>query len=277
MSGENVAATNSVGFSGINPWMMSNYANQVMMNDLFEGSMGYGMTNPMMSMNGSLFSGMGMFPYFGGMNTDAWMENMDKWQDYSIDRQIRYQEKSRNADLRLNSPMEGIHEAGAALKEKIHKDEQEQILNALEHYKEAVRAAFPGGSDADITNRARSLYKQMFGVDLVDDVRENGKDSFTQGFIQALTFGLADNKTAEENIADITHQPVGRGDQTKKILGRASGGAVLGGAGAYLLSFSKYFKFLGKSKPLLVAAAAAAIAGLSALAGGVKSDTKVEE
>ncbi len=277
MSGENVAATNSVGFSGINPWMMSNYANQVMMNDLFEGSMGYGMTNPIMSMNGSLFSGMGMFPYFGGMNTDAWMENMDKWQDYSIDRQIRYQEKSRNADLRLNSPMEGIHEAGAALKEKIHKDEQEQILNALEHYKEAVRAAFPGGSDADITNRARSLYKQMFGVDLVDDVRENGKDSFTQGFIQALTFGLADNKTAEENIADITHQPVGRGDQTKKILGRASGGAVLGGAGAYLLSFSKYFKFLGKSKPLLVAAAAAAIAGLSALAGGVKSDTKVEE
>ncbi len=273
MAGENVAATNSVGYTGMSPWMMSNYANQVMMNDLFDtmGYGGFGMTDPMMSMNGSLF------PYWGGTNTDAWMENMDKWQDYSIDRRIRYQEQTRNADLRLNSPMEGIHEAGAALKEKIHKDEQEQILQALEHYKEAVKAAFPAGTDADIANRARSMYKQMFGVDMVDDIRENGKDSFTQGFIQALTFGLADNKTAEENIADITHQPVGRGDQTKKILGRASGGAVIGGTGAYLLSLSKHFKFLGKSKPLIIAGIGAVLAGLSALAGGVKSDTVVEQ
>ena len=71
------------------------------------------------------------------------------------------------------------------------------------------------------------------------------------------------------------------GDQTKKILGRAAGGAVLGGTGAYLLSFSKYFKFLGKSKPLLAAAVGAVIAGLAALTSGPKTslnkDVKVDQ
>ena len=128
------------------------------------------------------------------------------------------------------------------LNEKIHKDEQEQILQALANYTEAVKAAYPNGSDAEVLNRARDMYRQQFGVDLIDDIRANGKDAFTQGFVQAVTFGLADNKTAEENIADITGQSVGRGDQTKKILGRAAGGAVVGGAATYLLSFSKYFK-----------------------------------
>ena len=273
MADQSVAAINGTGYGmGMNPWMMSAYSNQIAMNDLFEDMYS---TNPM-SMNGSLFGGMGMgmypmFPAFTGMNTDNWMQQMDKWQDYSIDRQVRYQEKSRNADLRLNSPMEGIAEAARVLNEKIHKDEQEQILPALSHYVEAVKAAYPNGTDADVLNRARSLYEQQFHTDLVDDIRANGKDAFTQGFIQAVTFGLADNKTAEENIADITGQPVGRGDQTKKILGRAAGGAVLGGTGAYLLSFSKYFKFLGKSKPLLVAAAGALIAGLAALGAGPKT------
>lgn len=275
MAGENIAAINGLGFGGFNPWMLSNYSNQIAMNDLYESSFGFNAYDPM-SMNGSLFGGIGMgypmFPSFTGMNTDKWMENMDKWQDYSIDRQVRYQEKSRNADLRLNSPMEGIQEAAQILNEKIHKDEQQQILNALAHYTASVKNAFPQGTDQDILNRARDLYKKQFGVDLIDDIRANGKDSFTQGFVQAVTFGLADNKTAEENIADITGQSVGRGDQTKKVLGRAAGGAVVGGVGAYLLSFSKYFKFLGKSKPFITAGIGALIAGVSALGGGVKSD-----
>ncbi len=279
MSGENIGAIGAYG--SMNPWMMNMYSNQIAMNDMFEDMY---MTNPM-SMNGSLFSGMGMgypgFPTFTGINNDQWMEQMDKWQDYSIDRRVRYQEKSRNADLRLNSPLEGIAEAARVLNEKIHKDEQEQILPALSHYVAAVKAAYPNGTDADILNRARSMYEQQFHSDLVDDIRAKGKDSFTQGFIQAVTLGLADNKTAEENIADITGQPVGRGDQTKKILGRAAGGAVLGGTGAYLLSFSKYFKFLGKSKPLLAAAVGAVIAGLAALTSGPKTslnkDVKVDQ
>lgn len=276
MAGENIAATGGIGFGGINPWIMNNYSNQIAMNDLFEDSFGFSAyTNPM-SMNGSLFGGMGMgfpmYPSFTGMNTDSWMQQMDKWQDYSIDRQVRYQERSRNADLRLNSPIEGIKISAQMLNEKIHKDEQEQILQALANYTEAVKAAYPNGSDAEVLNRARDMYRQQFGVDLIDDIRANGKDAFTQGFVQAITFGLADNKTAEENIADITGQSVGRGDQTKKILGRAAGGAVVGGAATYLLSFSKYFKFLGKSKPFIAAGIGAVIAGLTALGSGVKSD-----
>lgn len=274
MAGENITAFNGLG--SFNPWMMGNYSNQILMNDLYEDTLGTNfMTNPM-SMNGSLFNGMGPgmgMPFMPGFTgNEAWMQQMDKWQDYSIDRQLRYQEKSRDAEIRLNSPMEGVKKAAAILNEKIHKDEQEQILAALANYREAVRALYPQATDDEIHNRASNLYTQQFGVGLVDDIRAKGKDSFTQGFIQAVTFGLADNKTAEENIADMTGQQVGRGDQTKKILGRAAGGAVVGGTATYLLSLSKYFKFLGKSKPFIAAAVGAVIAGLSALGSGVKSD-----
>lgn len=270
MSGGQIA-----GIGGFNPWMMNGYSNQLAMNDLFEDSMDCFsnpmMTNPMMSMGGSIFGGMPFMPGFTGGNTQNWMQQMDAWQDYSIDRQINYQQKSRNADLRINAPMEGIQDAGAILNEKIYKDEQEQILPALAEYIAQVKAAYPNGTDEDILKRAKSLYKQQFQTELVDDIRKNGKDAFTQGFIQSVTFGLADNKTAEENIAQITGQQVGRADQTKKVLGRAAGGAVVGGVGAYLLSFAKCFKFLGKSKALLVALAGAAIAGASALTSGVNT------
>ena len=274
MAGEQIAG---IGGFGFNPWMMNNiYSNQLAMNDLFEDSLGYGcFTNPMMSMNGSIFGG-GCTPYmpgFTGNNPQDWMQQMDKWQDYSIDRQIRYQEKSRNADLRLNAPIEGIQDAGAILNEKIYKDEQEQILPALTQYIAQVKAAYPNATDEDVLKRAKSLYKQQFQTDLIDDIRKNGKDAFAQGLLQAVSFGLADNKTAEENIADITGQPVGRADETKKILGRAAGGAVVGGVGAYLLSFAKCFKFLGKSKSLIAALAGAVIAGATALGSGSNTNS----
>ena len=63
----------------------------------------------------------------------------------------------------------------------------------------------------------------------MDDIRQNGRDSFTQGFLQTLTFGFADNKTAEENIALLTGQPVGRSEDAKKFAGNVAGGAVVGG------------------------------------------------
>ena len=280
MAGEQVAGISGFGF---NPWMMNNmYSNQLAMNDLYDDTFGCAgmMTNPIMSMDGSIFGGGACMPYmpympytpgFTGENQEDWMRRMEAWQDYSIDRQVKYQERSRNADLRLNAPIEGIQDAGAILNEKIHKDEQEQILPALAEYIAQVKAAYPQASDEDVLKRAKSLYKQQFQKDLIDDIRSNGKDAFTQGFIQAVTFGLADNKTAEENIADITGQQVGRADQTKKILGRAAGGAVVGGTATYLLSFMKAFKFLGKSRPLLGAIAGAAIAGISALCGGTNT------
>ena len=238
MSGFNMAAT---GMYGLYPNL---YNNQVALNDLtgLDVYPPYGMgIDPMLSMNGSIFGaypgfgmGMGMpfMPTFtgGGYNYEDYYKNYQKYQDFMIDNGINYQEKMRNADLRLNAPQEGILKQATILHEKIMQNEQEQILQAYNAFKNSVRAMYGNNADETmIANRASDIYKQINGCSVTDDLRKYGRDSFTQGFLQTLTFGYADGKTAEENISQLTGQPVGRSENAKKMAGNIVGGAVVGG------------------------------------------------
>ncbi len=231
MSGYNMAT----GMYGLFPnW----YNNQVALNDLTKLDMypmlGY-MTDPLMSMNAGIFQACPGFnmPYMptypGGYNYENYYKNYSEYQDFMIDRRVNYEQKMRNANLKLHAPEEGIAKQAAILHEKIMQNEQQQIQQAYKAFKESVRAMYGGGDDTQIANRASSLYKQVTGVSLTDDIRQHGRDSFTQGFLQTTTFGIADSKTAEENIAELTGQPVGRGENAKKIAGNITGGAVAGG------------------------------------------------
>ena len=157
MSGFNMAAT---GMYGLYPNL---YNNQVALNDLtgLDVYPPYGMgIDPMLSMNGSIFGaypgfgmGMGMpfMPTFtgGGYNYEDYYKNYQKYQDFMIDNGINYQEKMRNADLRLNAPQEGILKQATILHEKIMQNEQEQILQAYNAFKNSVRAMY--GDNADET------------------------------------------------------------------------------------------------------------------------------
>lgn len=216
------------------------YNNQIAMNDLsgmdLYAPMGM-MMDPMLSMNGSIFPGMNMgmgcmpyMPYGGGMNYENYYKQYEKYQDFMIDSQVRQQQKWRNADLQLNSPQEGIAKQAKILHEKIMLDEQEQIMQAYQSFKESVRGLYPQATEEQVANRASTLYQQAIGKTITDDVREHGRDSLTQGFLQTLTFGLSDKKSAEENISDLTGQPVGRKEKAKKVVGNIAGGAVIGGA-----------------------------------------------
>ena len=231
------------------------YNNQVALNDLtgldMYSPLGF-YTNPMMSMNGSIFGsgmGMGMYPIMppmgmGSGSYEDYYKNYDKYQDFMINSQVRQQQKWRDADLTLNSPMEGIAKQASYLHERIMNNEQEQIIQSYQKFKNSVKSMYPGATDEEISNRASTLYKQITGVSITDDIRQYGRGSFTQGFLQTVTFGLADNKTAEENIAEITGQPVGRKEKTKKIIGNAVGGAVFGGTA--LIAAKGIFKGLLK-------------------------------
>ncbi len=215
------------------------YNNQVALNDLsgmdMYPTLGM-MTDPMLSMNGSIFggyAGMGM-PYMpvmgGGMyNYDQYYNNYQKYQDFMIDNRLEYNQKMRQADLKLNAPQEGVAKQAMYLHEKIMQNEQTQIQQAYKNYLASVKAMYGGGTDAEVANRASTLYKDIHGCSLTDDIRKYGRDSFTQGFLQTATFGFADDKTAEENIAELTGQPVGRSDNAKKLAGNIAGGAVVGG------------------------------------------------
>ena len=223
----------AVGMYGLYPNI---YNNQVALNDLTNLDMysPIGAVNPMMSMTGSIFGGYpmsGYMPYmpsFGGNNYEEYYKNYEKYQDFMIDSQVRRQQKMRNADLRLNSPQEGIVKQASYLHDKIMRNEQLQIEEAYQNFKNSVKSMYGNASDEEIANRASTMYKQITGVSITDDIRRYGRDSFTQGFLQTITFGLADGKTAEENISSLTKQPVGRSEEGKKFAGNAAAGAMLG-------------------------------------------------
>lgn len=269
------------GMYGIAP---NYYTNQIAMNDLsgldLYAPAGMAM-DPMLTMNGSIFGspmmmGMGGFGYGGmgmgmpypmmgmGGNYEQYYQNYERYQDFMINNQVRQQQKMRNADLQLNSPQEGIQKQAKILHEKIMRNEQEQILQAYASFKESVRHMYgDNATDEQVANRASTWYAQLNnGKSITDDIREHGRDSFTQGFMQTVTFGLADGKSAEENISALTGQPVGRKDKTKKIIGNVAGGALVGGA--TFLGSNMLFKALkigSKSKTFwgVLAGAAAGI------------------
>ena len=237
------------GMYGIAP---NYYTNQIAMNDLTNLDLyaPTGMTlDPMLTMNGSIFGspmmgmnglgyggfGTGMpYPMMGGSNATSYEDyyrNYEKYQDFMIDNQVHQQQKWRNANLQLNSPQEGIEKQANILHEKILQDEQEQILEAYNAFKGSVRQMYGNNAtEEQIANRASTLYAQVTGKSITDDIREHGRDSFTQGLIQTITFGFGDKNTAEENISSLTGQPVGRKEKTKKIAGNVAGGAIVGGA-----------------------------------------------
>lgn len=269
-----VSYTNAATMYGMIPNM---YYNQVALNDLTNMNLSYPTSlgaDPMFSMNASIFGGgmgygigMPFMPSFCGGNINSYYDNYNKYQDFMTESMVRRQQKMREADLRLNAPQEGIQKQAELLHERIIQNEQEQIQIAYNSFINSVRALYPNADKEQIDNRADFMYKQLTGSTIHEDIRKNGRGSFTQGLLQTLTLGFADSKTAEENISDLTGLPVGRSENTKKVLGNVAGGALIGGtaaAGAGLL-----FKGLCKGMKnksfwaILVGAAAGLVASFT--------------
>lgn len=220
-----------------------------------------------MGMGGSIFSGYGGIPMtpVGNYNNQSYFNNMKDYQKFWVDYNVDQQKMQRNADLKINASMEGITGAATNLKDKILQNEQDQIPKAFKAYVESVRRAYGDGTPQEIKSRALSLYAQMNGgKSLIQDLRENSHSSFTQGFIQSLTFGTYFRHSAEDNISNITGQPVGTGEKTMQNIGRLTGAGAIGGV-TYGIT-----KNLGKlkGKAGIIGLAAGAIAAtISFIAG----------
>lgn len=261
MSGYNVAAIN-----GMYP-MYNSYMNQSALSNMYDMDMG---------MYGSIFNG-GMMPFMpafgGGMNYDYYFNNMKNYLNFTSDYNLQMVENQRRNDLRINATDEGIRNAAAVLREKIAADEQEQILGAYKSFVEAVAAKYPGESAQNIINRAKNTYSTLYNTSITDDIRSKGSNSFKQGLFQTLTFGLANNTTAEENISAISGQPVARSEQISKFLGRSSGGFIVGTGAVLGLSQIKALKHLKGKWAVLGGLAGAVISGITALCGvGTRSE-----
>ncbi len=261
--------------SGINPMygMYNSYANNIAMQDL-TGYNPLSSYDPTMSMNGSLFTGMTMpfMPSFGGsaMNYDQYFKNMEQYQDFMYDSQIRQADKRREVSFRANAPERAIDEQLEILHEKIMQNEQEQIIPALQSVLDGMNATYGQQNNAnqkDMIAMVKTMYRQKYGTSLSDDIRKYGAGSLTQGFLQSISFGLADGRTAEENISIINDQPVSRWEDTKKLIGNCLGGALTGGLGMLALSSLKFVKYLFKSKPLVAAGTGAVLGAVTS--GGI--------
>ena len=213
-----------------NPYM--NYYNSyAAMGDL------YGMDSYNYAPMGSPLTFGGGFG-FGGLNYQQYYDNMTTMQDFYSQYNLHNVELQRNNDILINNADAGIKKAYGILQNKIVSNEQEQIIGALENFKNAVKSKYPNATDEQIANYTSYIYSQLNGgVDLPTAIQTNGTSSFWQGFKQAVGLGLfADNKTAEENIAEISGQPESRSSQMAKHSGRATGAAVIGGIIGFLVS-----------------------------------------
>lgn len=197
-------------------------------------------TYPMMGMGGSIFGTMpqmgvpfmGAMPMYGGYNsavTQNYFDQMKQYQQFYNQYNIDQQKMQRNADLKLNGSMESIQTSARDLKDKIDHNEQDQIKEAYDAYVKAVKNAYGQGTEEEITSRALTLYQQMNGKTLIQDLRDNGHGSFSQGFIQAMTLGFWGQKSSEDNIAEVTNQPVPTMEKVKQNIGRVGGAVALGG------------------------------------------------
>ena len=234
-----------------------------------------------MGMCGSIFNpvmgmGTGFNPMFGmGMGTmdNSYFDNMRNYQQNWNNYYIESQKMQRNNDVKLNGAMEAIQETAANLKDRIAQNEQDQIPEAYQNYLNAVKNAYGEASAEEINSRALSIYTQMCGKTLVQDLREHGHSSLLQGFLQSITFNTYCRRSAEDNIAEITHQSVPTGEKTEQNIGRIAGCGVIGAAayGAVKLlagNTGNILKGVGKllaSKAGIIGAATAAFVAITSI------------
>ena len=104
MSGYDVSAINGLGFMPYN-----SYANQVGMMNIFDDYSPMGFNNGLLSFS----------PTFTGMNYDDYYNRMMDYQNFTSRYQLQTVQNSRNNEVAINAPMEGIQGAASVLNEKI--------------------------------------------------------------------------------------------------------------------------------------------------------------
>jgi len=196
-----------------------------------------------------------------GYNPEAMYQQMDRWTDYMYDRNVKYIEKGRANDARVNTPLERAQYAADALKEKIEKNEQSQIPEFFEAYKQSIRNLYPeyaNLSDKDLTARAMRHYQERTNTALKDAIRENGSNIFTQKFLNTVTLGTFGKSSAEETIEKITGNKMSREDNVKGAAGRGAGLLALVTAGNLAFKNRSAIWKVASKNPLTMATLAAA-------------------
>lgn len=227
--------------------LMLGYRNWAQLNDTFEDYTMGGNLNPAMSFNSSIFpNSFGGGGYFGGGAGDQAYYNMGRKErlEYDTDMQLKqsaaqtalqkqqmensvYLAKTkRSLILKSTASEDSVKRAAGILHDLSVNDRQDQIPSAYANLKAAVKEQLEeGGGEAtedQIKTTADRLYAEATGQRIKDDLDQHGAPQFIHGLEQGafgLGWLLTDGKTAKDNEAEVTGQPVSKADQFANIAG----------------------------------------------------------
>ena len=142
------------------------------------------------------YSGLGTF---GGMLNPqyqkAYMQNMQQWDNFGINRQVQMYQNQNNAQFKMASQNENIQRQIQILNGQIKADNQDNVKTEYNKLLAAVETAYgsqiPSGISAEdkqaqIRAYAERLYAQQTGSYITDDIRNNSSSSFMSGLKQVL-------------------------------------------------------------------------------------------
>ncbi|HNW25955.1 MAG TPA: hypothetical protein PLG15_06185 [Candidatus Gastranaerophilaceae bacterium] len=172
-------------------------------------------------------------------------EIQNDMQKSQLNNQVEYQKRMNGVNFDLTSEEDAITRQIAILQSKIKANEQDQIMSCYNKLLQSAKQqlAAQGIDVSKISNDqlkayVEKLYNQATGKSMTDEIAENGTGQFWSGFGKGF-FGLGtlfgNSRTAQDNISDITGEPLSKSQMTSKAVGGSLGvvaaGAICVGAG----------------------------------------------
>ena len=222
---------------------------------LYGGGIFGGGMNGMGSMYG--MNGMGYGPGSERMKMTALeaIKNDADIRNAQLQSNLNYEKKLKSANYEANSGEKQIALGIENLHESIIKNEQNNFSTLYTNLESTVKNSLcnEGCSDDKIMENLKGevldrYYKQK-GKSLTTDLEEHSDSSFVHGLKQGTGVGyfLTDEKTAEENISDITGKPESTSSKAWTWAGRIVAGALTLAALPFLYrGGAKAIKFIGK-------------------------------
>jgi hypothetical protein len=200
-----------------------------------------------MSMGGSIMpggaclSGMGGFGYGMGseqmnMTLEQYIDYQHKLQAKGVDQQVDMKHKLEGAEFSSKAQNSVIVDKAIVLHGLVQENNQDQIPEAYESLLQSVRDDIEKVYGIKPNeSQARSYAKELYlknnpdGRSLTGDLHEYGDSAFFTGFKKALGgFGwaLMENKSSEENIAEINGTKIPKSEKAKEVIGGVVSGIL---------------------------------------------------
>ena len=209
------------------------------------------------------FTGSGAYGGTAGIQArtpEEYMKQMQKIQDLQDDYSIKRQKKMKGAQFAVQGDQTVTAQAVGRLSDMVAANRQDDIPNAYQKLVTACKAelmnngAIPQGEEnspqaqAMIKAYAEQQYAGLTGKSLTANIRENGDSSFWAGMKKVMSLGLSNDRTAEENIAQITGNTYETSETASYAAGAVTAGAI-GGAVAVGLALLTRGRLKAKVTP----------------------------